>query len=169
MSAMAVEAPVERTGGAELKPLYLESLTLVERLHRRMLDLIKDEFDRAAVHDLNSAQALILFNLGDSELPAGELRKRGYYLGSNVSYNLKKLIALGYLRHQPSLVDRRSISISLTEKGRGVAQLVDRIYERHVGWIDQVSGGLATTDIEKISDALRRLDRFLTDQILYRL
>ena len=73
-----------------IRPQYLEALTLVERLHRRLLDVIKDEFDRRGCSDINSVQALLLYNIGDKELTAGELRTRGYYLGSNVSYNLKK-------------------------------------------------------------------------------
>src|ERR1700757_60410 len=87
---------------AHIRPHYLEALTLVERLHRRLLDVIKDEFDRRGQSDINSVQALLLFNIGDSELTAGELRSRGYYLGSNVSYNLKKLVEMDYLHHSRS-------------------------------------------------------------------
>jgi DNA-binding MarR family transcriptional regulator len=95
----------------DTKTLYLDSLTLVERLHRRLLDVIKDEFDRMGRSDVNSVQALLLFNIGDAELTAGELRSRGYYLGSNVSYNLKKLVDAGFIRHQRSRVDRRSVRV----------------------------------------------------------
>ena len=114
----AVEAVAQPATEAGLKPLYMEALTLVERLHRRLLDVIKDEFDRAGRSDVNSVQALLLFNIGDSELTAGELRTRGYYLGSNVSYNLKKLVEMGYIHHQRSRMDRRSVRVSLTEKGQ---------------------------------------------------
>ena len=86
----------------ELKSLYLETLQLVERLHRRLLDVVKDEFDRNDRTDINAVQALLLFNIGDSVLTAGELRSRGFYLGSNVSYNLKKLVDLGFIDHQRS-------------------------------------------------------------------
>jgi DNA-binding MarR family transcriptional regulator len=161
-------SPVEAGFRADMKPLYLESLTLVERLHRRMLDIVKDEFDRAAICDLSSAQALLLFNIGESELPAGDLSRRGYYTGSNVSYNLKKLLALGYVRSRPSSVDRRSVTVSLTERGRAIADIVDRLYERHVRRMDG-SGYVDMADIRTIRHALRRLDRFLTDQIRYRL
>ena len=92
-------------------PLYLDALTLVERLHRRLLDVIKDEFDRRGRADINSVQALLLYNIGDKELTAGELRTRGYYLGSNVSYNLKKLVEMGFLDHQRSRVDLSLIHI----------------------------------------------------------
>ena len=92
-----------------IRSLYLESLQLVERLHRRLLDVIKDEFDRNGRSDINAIQALLLFNIGNSELTAGELRSRGYYLGSNVSYNLKKLVDLGFISHQRSRIDRRSV------------------------------------------------------------
>ena len=72
-----------------VRPAYLEALSLVERLHRRLLDVIKDEFDRRGNQELNSTQALLIFNIGDREMTASELRTRGYYLGSNVSYNVK--------------------------------------------------------------------------------
>ena len=75
----------------DLKGRYLVSLKLIERLHRLLLDVIKDEFERLGRVDVNSVQALLLYNIGDAELTAGELTSRGYYLGSNVSYNLKKL------------------------------------------------------------------------------
>src|SRR5207248_4858568 len=107
-----------------IRPLYLDALTLVERLHRRLLDVIKDEFDRRSRSDINAVQALLLYNIGEKELTAGELRTRGYYLGSNVSYNLKKLVELGLLDHQRSRVDRRSVRIKLTQKGREVREIV---------------------------------------------
>ena len=123
-----------------IRPLYLEALTLVERLHRRLLDVIKDEFDRRSRADINSVQALLLYNIGDKELTAGELRTRGYYLGSNVSYNLKKLVEMGFLDHQRSRVDRRSVRIKLTEKGREVRDIVDALYQKHVRTVEQVGG-----------------------------
>lgn len=154
--------------GAALKPLYLEALTLVERLHRRLLDVIKDEFDRSGRSDVNSVQALLLFNIGDAELTAGELRSRGYYLGSNVSYNLKKLVEMGYIRHERSRSDRRSVRVSLTEKGREVARTVDCLYDRHIRSIEEV-GGIAPDDFHSLNRSLCRLERFWTDQVLYRL
>jgi len=96
---------------------YLQALRLIERLHRLLLDVIKDEYDRLGGAELNSVQALLLYNMGDSELTAGELKTRGYYLGSNVSYNLKKLVDMGYLHYKRSDKDRRSVRVSLTPKG----------------------------------------------------
>lgn len=151
-----------------IQPHYLEALTLVERLHRRLLDVIKDEFDRRGRADINAVQALLLFNIGDKELTAGELRTRGYYLGSNVSYNLKKLVEMGYLHHQRSRVDRRSVRISLTEKGKEVHDIVENLYQKHVRTLEKV-GGIGSQDLQVLNKALQRLERFWTDQILYRL
>ena len=123
----AAEALPTEKEGVDIKPLYLEALTLVERLHRRLLDVIKDEFDRSGRSDVNGVQALLLFNIGESELTAGELRTRGYYLGSNVSYNLKKLVEMGYIHHQRSRMDRRSVRVSLTDKGHEVADIVNKL------------------------------------------
>jgi DNA-binding MarR family transcriptional regulator len=161
-----VYPPVEEELG--LQPLYLEALRLVERLHRRLLDVIKDEFDRAGRTDVNAVQALLLFNIGDSELTAGELRTRGYYLGSNVSYNLKKLVEMGYIHHQRSRMDRRSVRVRLTDKGQAVADIVSKLYNRHIQSIEAV-GGIARDDFKALNKSLQRLERFWTDQILYRL
>ncbi len=166
--AEAVSVAPSQPDREALKPLYMEALTLVERLHRRLLDVIKDEFDRAGRSDVNAVQALLLFNIGDAELTAGELRTRGYYLGSNVSYNLKKLVEMGYIHHQRSRMDRRSVRVSLTEKGRDVATIVNRLYERHIRSIDQI-GGIGAEDFHALNRSLQRLERFWTDQILYRL
>lgn len=162
---------VERAGEdavAPVQPLYLEALTLVERLHRRLLDVIKDEFDRRGRVDINSVQALLLYNIGDKELTAGELRTRGYYLGSNVSYNLKKLVAMGFLDHQRSRIDRRSVRIRLTAQGQEIRHIVDALYKKHVKTVEQV-GGISSEEFATLNKSLHRLERFWTDQILYRL
>jgi DNA-binding MarR family transcriptional regulator len=151
-----------------IRSLYMESLQLVERLHRRLLDVIKDEFDRQGRSDINAIQALLLFNIGNAELTAGELRSRGYYLGSNVSYNLKKLVDLGFINHQRSRIDRRSVRISLTQTGQEVAEVVAGLYERHVGSIEQV-GGINQDEFAQMNRALQRLDRFWNDTIAYRM
>jgi len=147
---------------------YLEALHLVERLHRRLLDVIKDEFERRGREDVNSVQALLLYNIGDSELAASELRTRGYYLGSNVSYNVKKLVEAGYLHHARSKTDRRSVRISLTDKGRQIHDIVQQLYDKHSRTIAPI-GGISDDDFERLNRALGRLERFWTDQIRYRL
>ena len=149
----------------ELKPLYMEALTLVERLHRRLLDVIKDEFDRAGRSDVNAVQALLLFNIGDSELTAGELRTRGYYLGSNVSYNLKKLVEMEFLDHQRPRVDRRSVRIQLTANGKDVRDLVDTLYQNHVRTVAH-AGGLNADEFATPHKSPHLLARIWTDQIL---
>ena len=151
-----------------IRSLYMESLHLVERLHRRLLDVIKDEFDRRGRADINSVQALLLYNAGEKELSASELRTRGYYLGSNVSYNLKKLVEMAFLDHQRSRVDRRSVRIKLTEKGREVRDIIEGLYQKHVRTVEQV-GGINAEEFSTLNKSLHRLERFWTDQILYRL
>jgi DNA-binding MarR family transcriptional regulator len=166
--AAVVETAERAPGQTSVQSLYLEALTLVERLHRRLLDVIKDEFDRRGRSDINSVQALLLYNIGDKELTAGELRTRGYYLGSNVSYNLKKLVELGFLDHQRSRVDRRSVRIRLTPHGQEIRRIVDALYHKHVKTVEQV-GGISGEEFSTLNKSLQRLERFWTDQILYRL
>ena len=152
----------------DLKGRYLVSLKLIERLHRLLLDVIKDEFERLGRADVNSVQALLLYNIGDAELTAGELTSRGYYLGSNVSYNLKKLVDAGYIHHQRSTTDRRSVRVSLTDKGQEVCKVVNSLYHRQLKSLQQV-GGIGPSELETLNKALIRLERFWTDQIRYQL
>ncbi|HZB36871.1 MAG TPA: MarR family winged helix-turn-helix transcriptional regulator [Beijerinckiaceae bacterium] len=169
LAVKTAPGPVRReSDAAAAKPHYLEALHLVERLHRRLLDVIKDEFERRGRDDVNSVQALLLYNIGDKELTASELRTRGYYLGSNVSYNVKKLVEMGYLHHARSRVDRRSVRISLTEKGKAVHEIVNTLYEKHSQTIQPI-GGISDDDFQRLNQALTRLERFWTDQIRYRL
>jgi DNA-binding MarR family transcriptional regulator len=152
----------------DLKGRYLVSLKLVERLHRLLLDVIKDEFERLGRSDVNSVQALLLYNIGDAELTAGELTSRGYYLGSNVSYNLKKLVDAGYINHQRSSTDRRSVRVRLTDRGQEVCKVVNALYQRQLKSLQQV-GGVDANDLEALNKSLIRLERFWTDQIRYQL
>lgn len=145
---------------------YLESLTLVERLHRLLLDVIKDEFERLGVLEINAVQGLLLFNVGDNEVTAGELKSRGYYQGSNVSYNLKKLVELDYMHHQRCEIDRRSVRVKLTDKGREIRSAIDKLFVRHATGIQRD----ALIDLEKILDinlTLKRIERYWGDQIRY--
>lgn len=151
-----------------IRKVYLEALQLVERLHHRLQDVVKDEFDRKNRSDVNAVQALLLFNIGDGEMTAGELRSRGYYLGSNVSYNIKKLVELGFINHERSRADRRSVRISLTETGMDVAKTVSALYDRHIESIEAV-GGIGHSEFQTMIRSMQRLDRFWNDTIMYRL
>jgi len=145
---------------------YLEALSLVERLHRLLLDVVKDEFERVGVLEINSVQALLLFNIGDNEVTAGELKSRGYYQGSNVSYNLKKLVEMDYMHHQRCEIDRRSVRVRLTEKGRYVRDVVAELFQRHAAGLEERE--IINADgIDEITMMLRRMERYWTDQIRY--
>jgi len=167
---LALEAARPRAPAGEetFRSEYLRALRLIERLHRLLLDVIKDEFDRGGGAELNSVQALLLYNMGESELTAGELKSRGHYLGSNVSYNLKKLVDMGYLHYKRSDKDRRSVRVSLTEKGQAARDVIQKLYNRQLGSVAAV-GQVSAEDFSGLNRALVRLERFWTDQIRYRL
>ncbi len=145
---------------------YLEALALVERLHRLLLDVIKDEFERVGVLEINAVQALLLFNIGENEVTAGELKTRGYYQGSNVSYNLKKLVEMGYMHHQRCEIDRRSVRVKLTARGREVREIVATLFARHAEGLEG-RGVIDAEGIEGITTSLKRVERYWTDQIRY--
>jgi len=145
---------------------YLDSLALVERLHRLLLDVIKDEFERLGILDINAVQALLLFNIGNNEVTAGELKSRGYYQGSNVSYNLKKLVEMEYMHHQRCEIDRRSVRVRLTPKGREVRDHVSALFANHAEGLES-KGVIGKDGIDDINHSLRRMERYWSEQIRY--
>ncbi|MCK0143256.1 winged helix DNA-binding protein [Aliiroseovarius sp. F20344] len=163
---MSMHSQIGQTENQSFVLQYLEALALVERLHRLLLDVIKDEFERVGVLEVNAVQALLLFNIGDNEVTAGELKSRGYYQGSNVSYNLKKLVDMGYMHHQRCEIDRRSVRVRLTEKGRSIRDIVATLFERHAEGL-QTRDVLSSDGISDINGALKRVERYWTDQIRY--
>ena len=163
---MSMHTPMPGANQDAFMGSYLEALALVERLHRLLLDVIKDEFERVGVLEINAVQALLLFNIGDHEVTAGELKSRGYYQGSNVSYNLKKLVEMGYMHHQRCEIDRRSVRVRLTEKGRNIRTLVEELFARHADGL-QERGVLGPDGINEITHSLRRVERYWADQIRY--
>src|SRR5580704_19139387 len=137
---------------------FLETMSLVERLHRSFIQLVKLELDALSIHDLNNVQALMLFNIGDAEMSVGELTLRGCYLGFNVSYNVKKMVENGYLAQERSAHDRRSTHIKLTSKGRKLRDQLSSMHQRHVELLKQTA--VTKKDLETAAETLRRLERF---------
>lgn len=167
MSKSVAFAPdYEDEYGHDLLSGYLETLSLIERLHRLLLDVIKDEFERIRQFDINSVQALLLFNIGRKTMTAGELKNRGYYQGSNVSYNLKKLVEQGYIDHQRSDVDKRSVRVRLTEKGMAVHSIVAELFTRHAEELASAER-LRAEGIEGMNTDLRSVERYWTEEIRY--
>ena len=141
-----------------MKAAYLETIGLIERLHRHFLEIVKLELDGLGIHDINNIQGLILYNIGDAEMTVGELTLRGCYLGSNVSYNVKKMVENGYLVQERSVHDRRSIHVRLTEKGSALCEKLGDMHKRHVEMLAQTA--ITDADLQSASLTLRRLERF---------
>jgi DNA-binding MarR family transcriptional regulator len=137
---------------------YREMISFVERLHRRFLELVKLELDGLGIHDINNVQGLMLFNMGDAEMTVGELTLRGCYLGSNVSYNVKKMAENGYLVQERSAHDRRSIHVRLTEKGTKLRDRLQTMHQRHVELLNQTA--ITDDDLQAATVTFRRLEQF---------
>ncbi|MCZ6453144.1 MAG: winged helix DNA-binding protein [Alphaproteobacteria bacterium] len=145
-----------------MKQAYLATINSLERMHRQFLEVIKNELDNTDVRDINNVQALILYNIGGDELTVGELTLRGYYLGSNVSYNVKKMTENGYLNQERSSHDRRSVRVKLTEKGLELSRALETMFERHSG---EVSANLDAETLAQANDILRSIESFWLQQL----
>jgi len=144
---------------------YYDSILLIERLHRHFLEVLKTELDRLGIQDINNVQSLILYNIGDDELTVGELTARGYYLGSNVSYNVKKMVENGYLGQERSPHDRRSVRVRLSDKGLDLRDKISSMFERQIKALDKA--GLNDEELIKANETMRKLERFWSSSLDY--
>jgi DNA-binding MarR family transcriptional regulator len=145
-----------------VKALYNDAILLIERMHRRFLDVVKTELDRLKIDDINNVQTLILYNISDEQLTIGELTNRGYYLGSNVSYNVKNMVENGYLTQERAPHDKRSTRIKLSEKGMELCKHVDALYQRNV---EMLTKEMQSTELATMNKTLSHLEKFWTDYI----
>jgi len=137
---------------------YYDSILLIERLHRHFLEVLKSELERLGIQDINNVQSLILYNIGADELTVGELTARGYYLGSNVSYNVKKMVENNYLVQERSPHDRRSVRVRLSAKGLDLRTKISTMFERQINALDRA--GFSAEELLRINDTLHKLERF---------
>lgn len=141
-----------------MKEVYFETIMLVERLHRLFLEVVKSELDKMALHDINNVQCFILYNIGENHLTVGEVSNRGYYLGSNVTYNLKKMVENGYIVQEQSPHDRRSSHVKLSEKGLKLFTQLDQIFRTHAK--NMRHNGITEQDVKNLKSLLQRLEAF---------
>ena len=98
-------------------------------------------------------------------MTVGELTGRGCYLGSNVSYNVKKMVENRYLEQERSPHDRRSIRLRLSPKGLELYEKMDSLHEAHVAKL--LFGSLGSDTLSGMNDALQALERFWSDEIRF--
>ncbi len=147
-----------------MKQDYLTLILAIERLHRRFLDVVKAELDRLGIEEVNNVQTLILYNIGESNLTIGELTQRGYYLGSNVSYNIKKLVESDYLVQERSPHDKRSVKVRLSQKGLELIQKIDALYERNVIELEQQ--GFGSEKMQETINNLKSIEKYWSKVIM---
>jgi DNA-binding MarR family transcriptional regulator len=140
---------------------YLEAVALIERLHRNYRNLVRESLDRIGSHDINSVQALILFNIGATKIAVNEVRTHGNYFGSNTGYIIKKLIANGYLLHERSPRDLRSVDIWLSNKGRSICDRLIEMHNQHIRMFPELD---RDPDLDRTVWTLRQIEQFWIDQ-----
>ena len=143
-----------------MKNTYIETILLIERLHRRFLDVVRAELDRLRITEINNVQTLILYNINNEQISIGELTNRGYYLGSNVSYNVKDLVDKGFLIKERSPHDKRSTRVKLSEKGLELCQKIDELYNRNLASMEKFDLDINT--FPELNSRLQRLEQFWT-------
>ena len=144
---------------------YYETVLLIERAHRHFLEVVKSDLDHLGIQDINNIQALILYNIGQDEMTVGELTVRGYYLGSNVSYNVKKMVENGYLLQERSPHDRRSVRVKLSDKGLALHKKLGEAFEKQTGTL--ASASVTAEELTRMIEILRKLERYWTGMVNY--
>jgi DNA-binding MarR family transcriptional regulator len=147
--------------------VYQRMLVLIGRLHAQLLAVVAEELKRHGADSISNIQALLLFNLGDQEMTVGSLETKGYYLGGNVSYNLKTLVENGYILRDRTEPDRRLVMVKLTGKGIAVCDILEALFARHLSSIEAV-GNVSGCDLSELNDTLKRMQRFWFNQVRFR-
>ncbi|MBF0248886.1 MAG: MarR family transcriptional regulator [Alphaproteobacteria bacterium] len=117
------------------------------------------------VGELNAVQALLLSNVGEERIAIRDLVERGYYQGSNVSYNIKKLTELGFLEQERSSHDRRSVMVGLTPKAMTIVERVRDLESEHAAALERA--GLDASTLQSAARALQGLERTWTQYIQF--
>jgi DNA-binding MarR family transcriptional regulator len=147
-------------------PNVLQDLPrLIERMHRRFLDVVRIELTRQGINDISPVQVMMLANIGEEEISVRDLIERGYYLGSNASYNLKHLVEGGYVDRQASERDRRAARLKLSAKGRTI---LEALFKLNVQMAEPLTKQESEkSDFETTYRTLRRLERRWSDSIRF--
>ncbi len=136
----------------------------IERMHRRFLDVVRLELGRVGVQDISPVQVMMLSNIGDEEISVRDLIERGYYLGSNASYNLKQLVDGAYVERQASTRDRRSARLKVTAKGKDVLAKLGALEKK---WAEPMMRDGDESALETAQKTLRNLERCWSDAVRY--
>jgi DNA-binding MarR family transcriptional regulator len=138
---------------------------MIERLHRRFLDMLRFELERLHIDDISAPQALMLTKIDDRDVAVRDLVERGYYLGSNASYNIRQMVQAGYVVQERSSHDRRSMRVRLTEKGRSLSEKIGEFEESHSKTLRDDPAAMG--EIESANETLRRIERTWSDYLSY--
>lgn len=165
MPAAALQTETMDTETHVALEAYVDLLHTVERAQRQLHETVGSELERAGVSDVTAVQALLLFHLGSETLTAAEIMHSGRYLGSNVSYNLKKLSELGRLE---TTRDGGAPRFAATPSGRAIQQRLWALFNRQHMALQPVCS-MKDSDVAAATAALKKLERYWSDQVRYKL
>lgn len=151
------------SAGPPVAQIILDLPRLIERMHRRFLDVVRIELGRLGIEDISPVQALMLDNIGNEEISVRGLIERGYYLGSNASYNLKQLVDGNYVERRASSRDRRAAQLKVSAKGR---QVLDALAKLNAQMAEPLMR--ESTEIETTWRVLRRLEHRWSDSVRFK-
>lgn len=143
--------------------MYHEVARIIERMHRRFLDVLRIELGRIGIDDISPVQVMMLLNISTGEISVRDLIERGYYLGSNASYNLKQLVDTGYVDRGASQRDKRAARLKLSARGTELCDHLRRMAGIHADGLIRGEGDMQ--EFEVTYRTLRRLERKWTDVI----
>jgi len=157
--------PIGQADPVSLTDAYVQVTRMIERLHRRHLDMLRFELERLGVEGLNAAQALMLTKIQGQAITVRDLVERGYYLGSNASYNIKQLVSGGFVVQERSSHDRRSTRVRLTARGEELCRQIAEAEAEHAKALAKAVG--SDDDLAGACSLLRQLETTWADYLRY--
>lgn len=147
---------------------YLRTLLLLDQAYHQLLNAIRYELDRRGIRTLNNVQALLIYNFGKRVFRVSELRAQGLYSGSNISYNLQKLVDLGYIRREGCSNDRRAALVQLTSKGEEIRDILADLFDRQADLLAPIAD-ISGSDLKGLNAGFEKFGRFWRDQVRFHL
>ena len=150
------KAQASQTG----QELFRDTVDLLEKAHRVLMDTIKDELARLRIDNLNPTQAIIVYRIGNKSVPVGDLTSGWIYNGTNPSYNLKHLKQAGYVTTSRCSHDLRIIRVTLSEPGKDIARTISQLFERQSRlFMERTSSSVE--DVTRTVETLHNIERQL--------
>ncbi len=143
-----------------MKSTLIKANDVFSRISSVFMEIIRLEIERIGVYNLTAAQYIILQHLGNDRIPVGDLSLRSSYFGTNISYNVRKMVENEYIIQEKSQHDQRTHYVSISPKSKELIAKIDQALDEHGDLLHKY--GIDRKYFEEILSSIGKVDDFWT-------